>query len=142
MFNIININNKKQELDNILGCNNITNKNNLNLTYNEALKLIENKNKLLKDLGKVEINISMTQNIIYKFYDSMYIDKENYFEMISSLVEIFYFYQFELSSFLSDEEILNYMYWEFNNDCNGSLSLLKDKLYVLKEMLESGTYYE
>lgn len=142
MFNIININNKKQEIDNILGCNNITNKNNLNLTYNEALKLIENKNKLLKDLGKVEINISMTQNIIYKFYDSMYIDKENYFEMISSLVEIFYFYQFELSSFLSDEEILNYMYWEFNNDCNGSLSLLKDKLYVLKEMLESGTYYE
>ena len=142
MFNIININNKKQELDNILRCNNITNKNNLNLTYNEALKLIENKNKLLKNLGKIEINISTTQNIIYKFYDSMYIDKENYFEMISSLVEIFYFYQFELSSFLSDEEILNYMYWEFNNDCNGSLSLLKDKLYVLKEMLESGTYYE
>ncbi|MDO4369493.1 MAG: DUF6323 family protein [bacterium] len=142
MFNIININNKKQELDNILGCNNITNKNNLNLTYNEALKLIENKNKLLKDLGKIEINISTTQNIIYKFYDSMYIDKENYFETINSLLEIFYFYQFELSSFLSDEEILNYMYWEFNNDCNGSLSLLKDKLYVLKEMLESGTYYE
>ena len=142
MFNIININNKKQELDNILRCNNITNKNNLNLTYNEALKLIENKNKLLKNLGKIEINISTTQNIIYKFYDSMYIDKENYFELISSLVEIFYFYQFELSSFLSDEEILNYMYWEFNNDCNGSLSLLKDKLYVLKEMLESGTYYE
>lgn len=110
MFNIININNKKQELDNILRCNNITNKNNLNLTYNEALKLIENKNKLLKDLGKIEINISTTQNIIYKFYDSMYIDKENYFEMISSLVEIFYFYQLELSSFLSDEEILNYMY--------------------------------
>lgn len=142
MFNIININNKKQELDNILGCNNITNKNNLNLTYNEALKLIENKNKLLKNLGKIEINISTTQNIIYKFYDSMYIDKENYFEMISSLIEIFYFYQFELSSFLCDDEILNYIYWEFNNSCKGSLSLLKDKLYVLKEMLESGTYYE
>ena len=111
MFNIININNKKQELDNILGCNNITNKNNLNLTYNEALKLIENKNKFLKNLGKIEINISTTQNIIYKFYDSMYIDKENYFEMISSLIEIFYFYQFELSSFLCDDEILNYIYW-------------------------------
>lgn len=142
MFNIIKINNKKQELDNILGCNNITNKNNLNLTYNEALKLIENKNKLLKNLGKIEINISTTQNIIYKFYDSMYIDKENYFETINSLLEIFYFYQLELSSLLCDEEILNYMYWEFNNDCNGSLSLLKDKLNVLKEMLESGTYYE
>lgn len=54
----------------------------------------------------VEIGKSIIDDIIYAFYDSSYIDSDNYFETINELVNIFYVYQDKFSDYLIYEEII------------------------------------
>lgn len=85
--------------------------------------LIENKNNTLKDIGRVEIGKSIIDDIVYSFYNSEYIDGDDYFETINELVSIFYMYQDKFSDYLVDEEIVKYMSDCFN-EVGGSLELL------------------
>ena len=68
------------------------------------------------------------------FYDSSFIDKDNYLESVEELTNIFYKYQQEFYGVLSDEEILIYLKEEFDNIVMGSFTLLEsDSLEKLKE---------
>ena len=78
--------------------------------------------------------------MILAFYDSPFIDKDNYFETVSDLLDIFYFYQTEFCN-LTDEEISNYMRDSFDNLCAGSLEMVMSVgVCNLKESIKENLY--
>lgn len=102
------------------------------LTKNMVSELIINKNNLLKSIGLIEINNNVLKLIIKYFSLSSYIDKYNYNEIINELVEVFYTYRTYLSNKISDKQIIEYLYYNFENTCNGVVVLLYDKMMLWK----------
>lgn len=127
MYNLIS---KTEEKSSIISMNNITKEKGLILTNKEIDELIENKNETLNNLGRVEIT-PIIDKIIYEFYDSSYIDIDNYFETINEIINIFYKYQKEFNN-LTDEQILKYLKNNFETTSNGAIELLEDTS-LLKE---------
>lgn len=115
--------NDQKNVENLVSMNEITKDKNLVLSQKEIMMLIENKNSTLKDIGRVEIGKSIIDDLVYDFYDSDYIDSDNYFDTINELVNIFYMYQDKFSDYLTDEEIIEYLRNNFD-EMGGSLELL------------------
>lgn len=115
--------NDQKNVKNLISMNEITKDKNLVLSQKEILMLIENKNSTLKDIGRIEIGKSIIDDLVYDFYDSDYIDSDNYFDTINELVNIFYMYQDKFSDYLTDEEIIEYLRNNFD-EMGGSLELL------------------
>lgn len=115
--------NDQKNVKNLVSMNEITKDKNLVLSQKEILMLIENKNSTLKDIGRVEIGKSIIDDLVYAFYDSYYIDSDNYFDTINELVNIFYMYQDKFSDYLTDKEIIEYLRNNFD-EMGGSLELL------------------
>lgn len=141
MSNLINynslFNNNNLILKKILELNKITDSISLTLTREEAIELINDRNNIIKELGRVEVGKGVLGKIIYEFYDSPYIYKDNYVETLRELVYSFYLFQNELSYTLTDEQILKHMKDSFNNECKGDFLILNDKiLYDLKNKVE------
>lgn len=125
---------KSVEEKGILELNEITKDKSLYLSEKDIEDLIVNKAIILKENGRVEVGGTTIKNIIELFYDSSFIDKDNYLESIEELTNIFYKYQQEFYGVLSDEEILIYLKEEFDNIVMGSFTLLEsDSLEKLKE---------
>lgn len=123
MDSIILYGNDQVNINNLINMNEITKDKGLVLSQKEIMMLIENKNNTLKDIGRVEIGKSIIDDIVYSFYNSEYIDGDDYFETINELVSIFYMYQDKFSDYLVDEEIVKYMSDCFN-EVGCSLELL------------------
>lgn len=115
---------KEYSVNKILQYNNITNKNGLILTKEQAMELVETKNNELKNTGRIEFRDGIIQKLIKNFYNSPYINKSNYQSTLCSLVEIFYYYKNETYDQLSDDELIDYMNYYFNGSCHGSIELL------------------
>ncbi len=129
-------------LKDILLLNKVTSTKGLILKEEQILELISYKNNVLKETGRIEIS-PILNKIIYEFYDSPYVDKENYLSIIEQLTETFYSYQKEFDNRLTDEEIVEYLKQNFNNNCAGSITLLEsDAMEELKCLLLSGEHYE
>ena len=141
--NSFTLNNDTLIFDEIMKLNKITSRKDLVLTRVEALDLISNKNINLKEMGRVEFGLGILDKIICVFYDSAYIDRDNYLEMLESLTNVFYLYQSSFDNRLTDEEILNYMKKCFDSECAGSIELLENLSFdKLKQRLEDGNLYE
>lgn len=110
----------------------VTKEKGLILTHKEIEELIINKNEILDNLSRIEVT-PIIDKIIYEFYDSPYIDNDNYFETINSLVEIFYIYEDKFGNKLSIEEIIKYLRDTFDNKVNGVVELLIDTSYLERE---------
>ncbi len=89
-FDNIILKNRKSSLKEILELNNITQNRGLILTEKQAIELIDNRDNALKQLGRIELGTGIIADIIYEFYDSSYIDKDNYLELLLELTEVFY----------------------------------------------------
>lgn len=130
-MNIINLNNlvlcnDKNTLNNILSLNKKTEVFNLFLTKKDALNLIQVKNNILKENGRIEILSNVIETIIVEFCDSPYIYKDEYVETLEELINIFYLYQMEFEG-MADEDIIKYMKEKFNTSSCGSLVLLRNE---------------
>lgn len=110
----------------------VTKEKGLILTHKEIEELIINKNEALDNLSRIEVT-PIIDKIIYEFYDSPYIDNDNYFETINSFVEIFYIYEDKFGNKLSIEEIIKYLRDTFDNKVNGVVELLIDTSYLERE---------
>lgn len=131
--NMLNLKKNIEEKE-ILELNGITKDKGLYLSEKDVEDLIVNKAIILKENGRVEVSGTTIKNIIELFYDSSFIDKDNYLESVEELTNIFYKYQQEFYGVLSDEEILIYLKEEFDNIVMGSFTLLEsDSLEKLKE---------
>ncbi len=135
------LSNQQLTINEILNLNKFTEKRGLLLNEKQAISLINNRNRCLKELGRIEIGSGTLERIIYTFYTSSYIDKDNYLEILEELTNIFYLYQNEFDNKLTDEQIIEYIKKSYE-EC-GTIELLEG-LYLenLRDKLLNGEAYE
>lgn len=135
------LSNQQLTINEILDLNKFTEKRGLLLNEKQAISLINNRNRCLKELGRIEIGSGTLERIIYTFYTSSYIDKDNYLEILEELTNIFYLYQNEFDNKLTDEQIIEYIKKSYE-EC-GTIELLEG-LYLenLRNKLLNGEAYE
>lgn len=113
----------RQEL---MPCNQYTQKFGLSLSEQEAKELVIQKREVLQEQRRIELGESILKKIIFVFCDSPYIYQDNYIDMIERLTEIFFLYKNESMDELSDDELLDYMKQSFDGECEGSMDFLED----------------
>lgn len=99
----------------------------LMLTVSEGRELIEARNRVIRNHGRVELSIGVVQSIVNAFCPSPYINQDDYAATLNELLEIFYFMKNETEDTIGDDELLDIMKDFFNNSCRGSLELLKNR---------------
>lgn len=112
----------------LLQLNNITIQKGLIMTKEEATNVIYVRNTVLNNYGRVDLGIDATKEIIEKFFESSFISKENYIEVINELQEIFYYMKNETEDRISDNDIVLLIKDYFENTCRGSIEFLKSEL--------------
>lgn len=116
----------KNQLQQVMECNQYTAKFGLCLSEHDALVLLEGRKNNLKEQERVEFGEGILSKLIFTFCDSPYIYQDNFVETIGALQEIFYLYKNESLDELSDDELLTYMKDLFDGVCQGSLDFLEE----------------
>lgn len=130
---------KQIEIENIKKCNKYTNQYGLTLTDNQIVNLLERKKEVLKETGRIEFREGIIDKIIKEFFDSPYINQDNYFFTLYELVEIFYEYKNETMDLITDDELITFMKKSFDGICKGDIKYLAETImYRMKENLLKG----
>lgn len=129
MFDIRKIANElvmEEKVTDILKCNDVSSRYGIILNEGDAKELIAIRQETIKDVGLIEFRSSIVEEVILAFCDNQFITKYDYLEVLSQLVEIFYYYRMEVNELMSDEDIIKYMKLAFEGPCQGSLDYLSD----------------
>lgn len=97
------------------------------LTSAGALALISERNQVLKNVGRIELESSLTQKIIHHFCDSAFIQQDDYVATLIELQEVFYEMKNETEDSISDDELLIFLKDFYEKKCDGDLEYLKGK---------------
>lgn len=116
----------KEQLSNLIASNWISERFGLTLSKQDAELILEERKNVLREQRRVEFGEGIIPKIIYEFYDSDYIDQDNYRDTLIRLQEIFYLYKNETRDRLTDEELLHLMKEQFEYQCFGDLDELAD----------------
>ncbi len=147
IFNAINIPVQEKYMMEILQLNEKTKGFGLILTPDEIKSMMAARNKVLRDYERVELGFEVTKELIEVFCTSPYIDDGNYVSTLNELHEIFYYLKNETEDKIGDVKLVQIMKEIFDEDCGGSVELLKSKLEefaenfrrdVLRESLPEG----
>ena len=111
----------------------------LTLTKEDAMVILEERAKTLREQKRVEFGEGIVPRIIYAFCDSDFIDQNCYRETIIRLQEIFYLYKNEMEDEISDEELLHFMREQFEEICFGDLDYLEGTcLSIFSQAVRAG----
>lgn len=125
-FDMIVMQQQKQELNKVLSCNSSTEKFGVKLTEQDGLQLLKSRISNLRELERVEFGEGILQKLIFAFCDSPYIYQDNYVSALEALQEIFYEYKNETLDGLTDDELIEFMKEHFDGDCQGSIEYLEE----------------
>ncbi|MBO5478877.1 MAG: hypothetical protein J6A04_04115 [Clostridia bacterium] len=130
---------KQIEIANIKKCNEYISKYGLVLSDNQISNLLERRKETLKQTGRVEFREGTIDKLIKEFYDSLYINQENYAITLYELIEIFYEYKNETMDLITDDELIRFMKKSFDGVCQGDLEYLSGTvMYKMRENLLNG----
>lgn len=130
---------QKQAVNEVIRCNDFTEKFGLTLTHTQAADLVKTRSAALKDNGRIEFGGGVIDKIIRAFCDSPYLSTQNYSTTLHELIEIFYYYKNETMDLISDDDLIKFMKMSFDGVCQGSLDLLSGReLYSLAKNLRFG----
>lgn len=130
---------QKQAVNEIVKCNDYTQRFGLVLTPAQAVELVETRSVALNDNGRIEFGGGVIDKMIKEFCDSPYISMHNYTQTLHELIEIFYCYKNETLDLISDVDLIQSMKSSFDGVCQGSLDLLYGReLYRLAKNLRFG----
>lgn len=129
---------KKQSIDDIISCNQKTMAYGLSLTKQQALALMETRQNVLLKTKRLELKGNIIEQIIDALYDSPFVSKDNYEDILHELVELFYELKNETWDLISDHDLICFMKKSFNHECQGSLEILHDELSRLIEHVHLG----
>ena len=101
----------------------------------EIRDLVNNKNNVLKSVGRIEMDKSAVTLIISEFCKSSYISSEEWANVVNEIITLFYNVRSEISDNVSDFDLVKFMYNIFENKVHGVVELLSDE--VMNEV-----YYE
>ncbi|MFD1776235.1 DUF6323 family protein [Paenibacillus rhizophilus] len=128
LFNSLNVSMQAQYMTELLELNEKTKEYGLVLTPRDVELMMAARNEVLHSYGRVELSIEVTKALIEVFSASSFIQQENYVDTLNELHEIFYDLKNETEDRISDMKLLHRMKDMFEEDCEGSLGLLKSRL--------------
>ena len=126
-FNAIDVLLQRNRVQELLALNNVLKGHALILTPEDAEEILASRSRALKDQGRVELDIKVTQTIIKRLSESSYITQDNFLSCINDIYETFHFIKNATSDFISDEDILAAVMVYFEKVCHGSIELLMGK---------------
>ena len=130
---------QKQAVEEVIKCNDYTERFGLVLTPAQAIELVETRSLSLRDTGRIEFGGGAIDKIINEFCDSPFISKHNYIQVLHDLIETFYCYKNETIDLVSDEDLLKFMKSSFDGICQGSIELLSNReLYQYAKNIRFG----
>lgn len=112
----------------IIKCNEFTKEYGLILSPEDVKIIISAREEALENNGRVEFGGSVPNKIIKKFCDSPYIVQKNYVEIITKLIDLFYYYKNETLELIGDDMLIDLMYEYFSNIGKGSLEIVEREL--------------
>lgn len=115
---------QRQSVNEIIKCNEVTQKFGLALSYQQAVQLAKTRNSLLLENGRIEFGGGVIDKIIMEFCDSSYISMNNYADTLYELLEMFYYYKNETIDLISDDDLIKFMKKSFDGACQGSTEQL------------------
>lgn len=119
---------KISRIHELLQANEELKKHNLLLTPSDADEIITARSRALKNQGRIELDLSVTKELIKKLSKSSYINQSNYVTTVIEMYEVFHFIKNETSDLISDKDILDAIIVFYNNTCGGSTELLMGKV--------------
>lgn len=111
----------------LLETNKKAKKHGLKLTEKDVSEIIKDRERVLKNQGRVELDIKVTVKIIKFLCSSPYVNQDNYSDTIMGLQEIFYYLKSETNDKIADDILLNKIFKLYENPCAGSLELLRGR---------------
>ncbi len=133
VLNSVNIAQKEQQVNEILQMNDESSKFGLVLTAQETVQILEERNRCLKHIGRIDLGIEVSKSIISNFCKSSYITPEIYVATLHELHEIFYHMKNETEDKIGDDALIKTIKDYFENSCGGSTELLKGKLQIFAD---------
>lgn len=112
----------------LLKINEQINEQGLGITLEDAKQIINTRDKVLNNYGRVELSLQATEKIMKLFSYSSFINQNNYVGSINDLQETFYYLRNETKDKISDDELIELMKDLFENSCEGSIELLNSLL--------------
>ncbi|PZD97418.1 hypothetical protein DNH61_03465 [Paenibacillus sambharensis] len=128
IFNSLNQSVQEQYRTELLALNDKTRGYGLVLTPEDIKLMLLARNQILYSYGRVELSIEATKELIELFSTSAFIQQESYADTLNELHEIYYYLKNETEDRISDLKLLHRMKDLFEEECGGSLDLLKSKL--------------
>ncbi|MEA4925995.1 MAG: DUF6323 family protein [Syntrophomonadaceae bacterium] len=101
------------------------------LSPRDAKLIIEGRNLSLQNYHRVELSTGVLKHIITEFCSSPYLNQPDYAETLNELVDIFYFMKNETEDRIGDSDLIDLMKYYFNNSCQGSTDLLRNRELAL-----------
>ena len=129
---------ERQVTDQILQCNEVTEKYGLILTEHQALSLAQTRTTSLKENRRIEFGTGIVDKIIMAFCDSPYLSQENYEDTLHELISLFYELKNLTEDRVSDRDLMEFMKQAFDNGCRGSLELLSGEAMRLSGHIHCG----
>lgn len=126
MFELMQLKKQENEITVLMSCNEKTEQFGLTLTNEEAKELVISRNESLKMYQRVEFSGSILNKLVYSFCDSMYINQDNYADILMKLQDIFYMFKNEAEDKLTDDELMTFMKEQFESVCAGDTDYLAD----------------
>lgn len=128
IFNSLHFSMQEQAVFQIIELNELTKEHGLMLSPEEVQQILVARNQVLVHYGRVELSIEVTKTLIEQFSASPYICQDNYVFALYELHELFYYLKNETEDKIGDLNLIEMMRECFDEDCGGSLDLLKCKL--------------
>lgn len=128
IFNFTELMMGETYINELLETNKETKEYGLALTIEDVKQIINVRNKILNNYGRVELSFDVTKKIIEEFSPSAFIDDKNFVSTINELLESFYYLKNETEDKIGDKELIHLMKGLFENSCEGSIELLNSSL--------------
>ena len=103
------------------------------LTAQDTLQILEERNRCLQHIGRIDFGIEVSKAIISNFCNSSYITPEIYVATLHELHEIFYHMKNETEDKIGDDALIRVIKDCFENSCGGSIEVLKGKLQIFAD---------
>lgn len=100
----------------------------LELTAKDVTQIINARNKVLYNYGRVELSYDVTKKIIKEFGSSFFVNNENYISIFNEMNELFYYIKNETEDKIGDDNLIYIMKDLFDHSCGGSVELLMSNL--------------
>lgn len=100
----------------------------ITLSEQDCVDIAECRFESLKENERIEVGLGAVEKIIEGFCDSGYVSQHNFRETVEGLLECFYMIKTETEDRVSDDDVLSFLKYLFEDECGGDISKIYDSV--------------